>query len=79
MRVSTQGARIWLSSCGSAPERKGTELEWVVPQTYRKTVTTLTDRGDLSVRTIADQLGHSRISMTRSLCTVVGGCLSCGT
>jgi integrase len=47
--------------------RKGTEFEWVVPHTYRKTVATLMDRGGLSARTIADQLGHSRISMTQDV------------
>lgn len=47
--------------------RKGTEFAWVVPHTYRKTVATLMDRGGLSARTIADQLGHSRISMTQDV------------
>lgn len=41
-----------------------TEFEWVVPHTYRKTVATMLDQTGLSARTIADQLGHSRISMT---------------
>jgi integrase len=39
----------------------------VVPHTYRKTVATLLDAGGLSARTIADQLGHSRISMTQDV------------
>ncbi len=47
--------------------RDGTEFAWVVPHTYRKTVATLMDRGGLSARTIADQLGHSRISMTQDV------------
>jgi integrase len=47
--------------------RKGTEFAWVVPHTYRKTVATLMDQGGLSARTIADQLGHSRISMTQDV------------
>jgi integrase len=38
-----------------------------VPHTYRRTVATLMDQGGLSVRTIADQLGHSRISMTQDV------------
>jgi integrase len=45
--------------------REGTAFEWVVLHTYRKTVATLLDAGGLSARTIADQLGHSRISMTQ--------------
>jgi integrase len=47
--------------------RDGTAFEWVVPHTYRKTVATLLDAGGLSARTIADQLGHSRISMTQDV------------
>lgn len=47
--------------------RKRTEFEWVVPHTYRETVATLMDHGGLSARTIADQLGHSRIFMTQDV------------
>ncbi len=47
--------------------RAGTPYDWVVPHTYRKTVATLLDAGGLSARTIADQLGHSRISMTQDV------------
>jgi integrase len=47
--------------------REGTEFEWVVPHTYRKTVATVMDAQGLSARTIADQLGHSRISMTQDV------------
>ncbi len=47
--------------------RTGTPFEWVVPHTYRKTVATFLDREGLSARTIADQLGHSRISMTQDV------------
>jgi len=47
--------------------REGTKFEWVVPHTYRKTVATLLDAGGLSARIIADQLGHSRISMTQDV------------
>jgi integrase len=38
-----------------------------VPHTYRKTVATMHDRQGLSARTIADQLGHARISMTQDV------------
>lgn len=44
--------------------RAGTSFDWVVPHTYRKSVATLLDASGLSARVIADQLGHSRISMT---------------
>lgn len=47
--------------------RAGTAFEWVVPHTYRKTVATWMDAEGLSARTIADQLGHSRISMTQDV------------
>ena len=47
--------------------REGTPFEWVVPHTYRKTVATMLDQGGLSARMIADQLGHSRISMTQDV------------
>jgi integrase len=47
--------------------RDGTRFDWVVPHTYRKTVATMLDQVGLSARTIADQLGHSRISMTQDV------------
>lgn len=47
--------------------RAGTEFEWVTPHTYRKTVATLLDSKGASARMIADQLGHSRISMTQDV------------
>ena len=47
--------------------RAGTGFEWVVPHTYRKTVATRLDQQGLSARTIADQLGHARISMTQDV------------
>ena len=47
--------------------RRGTPFEWVVPHTYRKTVATMLDRQSLSARTIADRLGHARISMTQDV------------
>ena len=47
--------------------RAGTAFEWVVPHVYRKTVATMLDQGGLSAGSIADQLGHSRISMTQDV------------
>lgn len=47
--------------------RQGTAFEWVTPHTYRKTVATLLDSSGASARMIADQLGHSRVSMTQDV------------
>lgn len=47
--------------------RAGTKFDWVVPHVYRKTVATMLDQGGVSARMIADQLGHSRISMTQDV------------
>jgi|SRR5215207_7331406 len=47
--------------------RAGTEFEWVHPHTYRKTVATLLDGSGASARLIADQLGHSQVSMTQDV------------
>jgi hypothetical protein len=47
--------------------RSATKFEWVVPHVYRKTMATMLDQGGLSARMMADQLGHSRISMTQDV------------
>lgn len=47
--------------------RGGSEFEWVKTHTYRKTVATLLDESGASARMIADQLGHSRVSMTQDV------------
>lgn len=47
--------------------RTGAPFDWVVPHTYRETVAMMLDQGGLSARIIADQLGHSRISMTQDI------------
>jgi integrase len=39
--------------------------DWVTTHTLRKTTATLLDEGGLTVREIADQLGHSRVSITQ--------------
>ena len=36
-------------------------------RTYRKTVATILDESGASARMIADQLGHSRVSMTQDV------------
>ena len=47
--------------------REGSDLDWVKTHTFRKTVATLLDEGGMSARMIADQLGHSRVSMTQDV------------
>ena len=47
--------------------RGGSEFEWVKTHTFRKTVATLLDESGASARMIADQLGHSRVSMTQDV------------
>lgn len=45
--------------------RGSTEFAWVTSHVFRKTAATEMDRAGLSARQIADQLGHSKISMTQ--------------
>ncbi len=45
----------------------GSPFDWVKTHTYRKTVATLLDQSGASGRMIADQLGHSRVSMTQDV------------
>lgn len=47
--------------------RGGSDLDWVKTHTFRKTVATLLDESGASARMIADQLGHSRVSMTQDV------------
>ena len=47
--------------------RAGTDFEWFVSHTARRTVATLLDEQGLTARTIADQLGHARVSMTQDV------------
>jgi integrase len=39
--------------------------DWVTSHVYRKTVATLMDQAGLTARQAADQLGHSKVSMTQ--------------
>ncbi|MDQ2707314.1 MAG: tyrosine-type recombinase/integrase [Actinomycetota bacterium] len=45
--------------------RGGEEFAWVTSHVFRKTCATILDESDLSAREIADQLGHSKVSMTQ--------------
>ena len=43
------------------------ELAWITSHTFRKTAATILDEAALSARLVADQLGHSRPSMTQDV------------
>ena len=45
--------------------REEAGFDWLTTHTYRKTVATELDHGGATARAIADQLGHSRVSMTQ--------------
>ncbi|MGI8800475.1 MAG: tyrosine-type recombinase/integrase [Pseudonocardia sp.] len=45
--------------------RGSEEFAWVTSHVFRKTAATELDQAGLSARTIADQLGHSKVSMTQ--------------
>lgn len=47
--------------------REAAGLPWVTSHTFRKTAATILDEAALSARLIADQLGHSRTSMTQDV------------
>jgi len=47
--------------------REGSDFDWVKTHTFRKTVATLLDESGASAWMIADQLGHSRVSMTQDV------------
>lgn len=49
-------------------EARGKEtLAWITSHTFRKTAATIHDEAALSARLVADQLGHSRPSMTQDV------------
>ena len=49
-------------------QRLDRQLEWVRTHTYRRTVAaTLLDGSGASALMMADQLGHSRVSMTQNV------------
>ena len=47
--------------------RAGTEFDWFVFHTARRTVATLLDEQGPTARSVADQLGHARVSMTQDV------------
>ena len=49
-------------------EARGNEAsEWITEHTFRKTAATILDEAALSARLVANQLGHSRPSMTQDV------------
>ncbi len=49
-------------------EARGIEtLAWITSHNFRKTAATILDDAALSARLVADQLGHSRPSMTQDV------------
>jgi integrase len=42
-------------------------LAWITSHTFRRTAATVLDEATLSARLVADQLGHSRPSMTQDV------------
>ncbi|HYN29249.1 MAG TPA: tyrosine-type recombinase/integrase [Dermatophilaceae bacterium] len=45
--------------------REAAGLEWMTAHSWRETSATILDGSEFSARVIADQLGHSRVSMTQ--------------
>lgn len=59
--------RVWEQSNSAGAVRAALDaagLTWAVPHTFRRTVATLLDQANLPIARIADQLGHSDVSMT---------------
>jgi integrase len=53
---------------GELREARGTgTLAWITSHAFRKTAATILDEAALSARLVADQLGHSRPSMTQDV------------
>jgi integrase len=50
---------------GSQERPRPGDFAWVTSHVFRKTAATELDRAGLSARQIADQLGHSKVSMTQ--------------
>jgi integrase len=76
--VETEWDVVFPSQLGKLRDRSNTAsdlrdaldplgFEWATSHTFRKTAATLLDEGGLSVREIADQLGHANVSMTQNV------------
>ena len=52
----------------SLREARGTDgFDWVTSHVFRKTCATILDEARLTARNVADQLGHSKVSMTQDV------------
>ena len=47
--------------------REASAMEWVTTHTWRKTTASVLDGSGITARMIADQLGHTRVSMTQDV------------
>jgi len=74
-RVENEWNVVFPSQLGKLRDRSNTNadlrealqalgFDWVTSHNFRKTAATLLDEAGLTVREIADQLGHKRVSMT---------------
>jgi integrase len=74
--IDNEWGVVFVSQQGKLRERSNTNADirealdplgfgWVTTHTFRKTAATLLDDGGLTVREIADQLGHRRVSVTQ--------------
>jgi integrase len=81
--VENEWSVIFPSQRGMLRERSNTNadvrealdqmgFDWFTTHTFRKTTATLLDEGGLTVREIADQLGHRRVSITQTPILVAG-------
>ena len=72
------GTSSFLSQQGKLRDRSNTSSDlrdaldqlgfsWVTSHTFRKTAATLLDESGLTVRKIADQIGHADVSMTQDV------------
>lgn len=75
-RVENEWDAVFLSPRGMLRDKSNTSkalhtaldplgFDWVTTHTFRKTAATLMDAQGLTVREIADQLGHARVSITQ--------------
>ena len=66
-KMSASAAEPFLELVGEAEQPTEADvLAWITSHTFRKTAATILDDGQ-SARQIADQLGHSRPSMTQDV------------
>lgn len=66
--VTPAESAVLLKQVDAAGESAETDvLAWITSHSFRKTTATVLDSGGQSAREIADQLGHSRPSMTQDV------------